>query len=63
MKNIMEVATTASRFSYFEAASSTLLMHCAKVFKEIVTKDREQIDFMVAQHEKGNGSVALEILT
>jgi len=63
MNNIMEVATIASKFSYFEAASSTLLLNCAKVFKEKVTKDRDQIKFMVAQNEKGLGTVALKLLS
>merc|ERR1719347_952849 len=44
MKNIMEVSITASKFSYFEAASSALLLNCAKVFKENVVKDKDQIE-------------------
>ena len=63
MKNIMEVVTIASKFSHFEAASSTLLLNCAKVFKEEVTNDRDQIKFMVAQNEKGFGTAALKLLS
>lgn len=63
MENLMDVADTALKLSCFELASSTLLMNCAKVFKEKVTKVRDRIDFMVAQHKKGDGTVALKLLS
>jgi len=63
MKSLMDVADTALKFSCFELASSTLLLNCAKAFKKKVSKVRDRIDFMVAQHKKGNGTVALKLLS
>jgi len=63
MKNIMEVATTANKFSHFEAASSALMLTCAKHFQEKVNKAEDQVKYMVARHKEGNGTVALILLS
>jgi len=63
MKNIMEVAKAATEFSHFEAASSALLLNCAKHFQEKVNKAEDQVKFMKAQHKEGNGTVALSLLS
>ena len=63
MKNIMEVATIASNFSHFEAASSALLLSCAKYFQLHVIKGQDLMKFMVAQHKEVNKTVALSLLS
>jgi len=63
MKNFMEVANIAFKFSQFEDASSALFLHCAKYFHENVTEPREQVKYMVTQHSEGHGMVALKLLS
>ena len=64
MENVVELATIATRFkTLFEAASSALMLGCAKHLQKKVNSDQAKVKFLMEQHANGNGLVALELVS
>jgi len=63
MSNLMEVSAIGCKFSnLFETTSASLLKNCAKFFQQNFKSDAKQNQFILEQHAKGLGLVALDIL-
>ena len=59
----MELVGIATEFSVYEAASSALLSACAKHFQKKVKSEQDKVNFMMDQYAKGNGMVALKLVS
>jgi len=63
MGNLMEVSSIGCKFSkLFETTSASLLMNCAKFFQKNIKSAAEQNQFILEEHAKGLGLVALDLL-
>jgi len=62
MENLMEAVSMASKFANFEAASSALMLNCAKVFRKKTPRMADQFQFIQEQHLCGRGLLVLELL-
>jgi len=56
--NMMELASTACKFSQFENVSRALLLNCAKFAEKNMWRFDQRSQFMLDQHAQGNGVVA-----
>jgi len=62
MDNLMEVASTAYKFSQFEKVSNSVLKSCAKFLQKAAKNPADQLELVLTQGGKGKADIAIKLL-